>query len=127
MSGKKEDDYTTIRIPKELSGEMEKLIGKKGFRSKAEIVKEALRRLLEHYKEVEVLPRLEKINSNYEGVKILDREQHRVADIFFKPDGIWCDLCKSETCEHIDFAFAQSDIQTIIRKRRKEGWKLPEI
>jgi len=51
MSEKKEDNYVTVRIPKELSEEVDKLIGIKGFRSKAEIVKEALRDLLDHYKE----------------------------------------------------------------------------
>lgn len=44
-----EEEYTTVRIPKELSDEIDNLIGKYGFRSRSEVVKEAIRRLLEHY------------------------------------------------------------------------------
>lgn len=126
----KEDDYTTIRIPKELSEEVDALVGKKGFRSKAEVVKEAIRRLLNHYHESEVaLPRFEKINSDENGVKVLDRhgEIHRIADIYFKRNGIWCEACQKDACEHIDFALSQSDVQETIRKRRKEGWNLPDV
>ena len=38
--------YYAIRIPKELKEELDKLLGRFGFRSRAEIVKEAIRRLL---------------------------------------------------------------------------------
>ena len=47
-------EYTQVRIPKELMKEVEKLLGRFGFRSRAEIVKEAIRRLLLELKEKEV-------------------------------------------------------------------------
>ena len=129
MSEKKEDDYVIVRIPKELSDEVDKLIGTKGFRSKAEIVKEALRDLLAHYQKTEQqeLPRFEHFNKGPNGVRITDRKQHRIADINFKPEQIFCELCQNNTCEHIDFALTVPEIQKIIQKRRKEGWKLPDI
>jgi hypothetical protein len=131
MSGndKEEDGYTTVRIPKELSDEIEKLVGKKGFRSKAEIVKVAIRDFLNHYHvaEIQMLPRFEPFNHDTNGVKILDRQAHRIADIYFRRDGIWCDLDKTNMCEHIHFALSEPDVQEIIRKKRKEGWKLPEV
>lgn len=49
----RKDDYTTIRIPTELANELDKLIGKRGFRTKAEIVKEAIRTLLKYYRDVD--------------------------------------------------------------------------
>ena len=42
-------DYATIRIPKQLADEMDALIGNYGFTSRAEIAKEAIRRLLQEY------------------------------------------------------------------------------
>lgn len=124
-----EDNYTTIRIPKELDAEIKQLIGKKGFRSKAEIVKQALRNLLDHYHEMEmrVLPRFEQINCDDKGVKILDRQISRVADIHFRPDGVWCEVDEKDSCQHIDYALSLPDVQRIIKKHIKEGWKLPDI
>lgn len=47
--GRKHKDYTTVRIPKELADEVDKLVGTMGFRTRAEVVKEALRALLLKY------------------------------------------------------------------------------
>ena len=41
-----EDDYTTIKIPKDLAEKMDKLVGHYGFTSRAEIAKEGIRRLI---------------------------------------------------------------------------------
>ena len=38
--------YVQIRLPKELVDEIDKLVGKLGYRSRSEIIKEAVRRLL---------------------------------------------------------------------------------
>ena len=124
MSVKKEDDYVTVRIPKELSDEADKLIGKKGFRSKAEIVKEALRDLIEHYQADE---HFEMLNHSGEGVKVRDKRMGRIADITINPKGIHCPICNASNCEHIRFALDQPDIKNLIRKKRKEDWKLPDI
>jgi len=124
----KEDDYSTIRIPKELSAEMDNLIGKLGFRSKAEIVKEAIRRLLNHYQEVErALPRFEKVNNDENGVKILDRSIHELVEIYVTPKGIQCSYDKTDECEHIDFALSFPEVKSLFKKHRKEGWKLPDV
>ena len=44
---KRKDEYTTIRLPKELIDEVKKLIGIRGFRSSSEVVKQALREYLD--------------------------------------------------------------------------------
>jgi hypothetical protein len=49
-----------------------------------------------------------------------------VADIYFKPQG-FCDLDKTNTCEHINFALTILDVQKIIKERKNAGWKLPDI
>lgn len=41
-----EDDYVTVKIPKSLSDEIDKLVGTYGFKTRTEVVKEAVRRYL---------------------------------------------------------------------------------
>ena len=43
------EEYVGVKIPKSLAEEVDRLIGKHGFTSRAEIAKEALRRLLLSY------------------------------------------------------------------------------
>ena len=45
-------DYGTVKIPSDLISEIDKVIGKHGFKTRAEVVKEALRKYLLDYKEV---------------------------------------------------------------------------
>ena len=120
----KEDDYVTVRIPKELSQEADKLIGKKGFKSKAEIVKVALRELLDNYGADK---HFQMLNRTSDGVKIRDVRLGQVADIKITPEGIYCPICDASNCEHIRFALDQPDIKNLIGRKKKEGWKLPDI
>jgi len=45
----KRAEYVGINIPKDLIDEVDKLLGKFGYRSRPEIVKDAIRRLLAQY------------------------------------------------------------------------------
>ena len=47
------DKYASVRIPKNLAEEVDRLIGKYGFTSRAEVVKEAVRRILLTYGSME--------------------------------------------------------------------------
>lgn len=83
--------HVTIKLPKELVEEMDKLQGKHGFRGRGEIAKEAIRQFLDKYQaELKALPRFEKINNDENGVKILDRQLGTVIDVHFKPTGTRC-------------------------------------
>lgn len=42
--------YVTIKLPRNLVDEIDKFVGKYGFISRTEVVKEALRRLFQQYK-----------------------------------------------------------------------------
>jgi metal-responsive CopG/Arc/MetJ family transcriptional regulator len=46
-----EENYVTVKIPSDLASDVDGLVGKHGFKTRAEIVKEALRKLLQDYKE----------------------------------------------------------------------------
>lgn len=125
------DDHNTVRLPEDLTDEMDKLIGKHGFRSRAEIAKQAIRGLLREYQTQEpaaALPRLEHFNIDDDGVRILDRSlatsaspKGRIIDVFFKPEGIFCDYDQASCCAHIDFALRISAVQKIVKKK---GWKI---
>jgi len=66
-------------------------------------------------------------NVSVHGVRITDRQLHRIADIRFKPKGIYCELDESENCGDIEFALTVPEIKEIIRNKREEGWKLPDV
>jgi hypothetical protein len=67
------------------------------------------------------------LNLNENGVIIWDPYVHAGVQIHFTPKGIQCEYDETDNCKHIHFALAQSDIQEVIRERRKEGWKLPDV
>ena len=121
-----EGEYSNIKIPNELIVNVDCLIGKYGYKSRGEIVKTALREFLVKYEKPE--PRLERINSDSSGIKIFDRKipRNRLVHVTFTPDGIQCDYHKSNTCEHVEFALEQADVQEIIKEKKKEGWNLPD-
>ena len=122
-----EESHVTIKIPKDLVDEMDRLKGRHGFRSRGEIAKEAIRKLIFNYKGRYAEPTLEHYNLNEQGVRVLDRSINRIVDVFFKPEGIWCDDCEEGDCIHIQFALSVPKIQTVIRKKREDGWDLPNV
>jgi len=121
LTKKEQDDkYSTVRIPKEFAKEMDKLIGTRGFTSRAEITKEAVRKLLNEYKR----EHLKILNHDDKGVKIWDEDLRQHAEIQIAPKGIYCTLCDASKCEHIRFALRERDIREYVQKRIKEGWAL---
>ena len=130
MKKSKQSDHVTVKIPKELTDEMDKLIGALGFRSRGEIAKEAIRQLLNHYKEslaLPELPKLEHFNISENGVRILDRSlangvsKGRIIDVYFKPDNAWCEYCQSTDCRHVEFALNIPKVRKILIKK---GWEI---
>lgn len=114
--------YVTLKIPEELAGAIDNILGKMGFRTRAEFAKEAIRHLLQQYPPK---PLLEHFNMNEDGVLILDRTLHpnRIIEVYFKPDGASCELCESSRCRHVEFALSIPRVQEILRKK---GWKMAE-
>jgi Arc/MetJ-type ribon-helix-helix transcriptional regulator len=132
---KKEDEYTTVRLPKEIVETIDYIIksGIGSYKSRAEFIKETLRR---RFEELKVLakpqPQLEHFNISETGVRILDRtltngySSGRIIDIYFRPQGVWCEHCHTDNCRHIQYALTIPKIREIIWKKREEGWKLPK-
>lgn len=126
------DDYTTVRLPKELMDEIDQIIkrGVRGYKSRSEFIKEAIRKRFEELQAAQPtlkLPPLEHFNVDEEGVRILDRtlatktSSGRIIDVYFKPDSAWCDYCQSDSCRHVKFALELPAVQEILDKK---GWKI---
>lgn len=128
---REEKDFRGVSLKRELVNEVERFITEHPeYKGIADFVHEAVRVRMEEVRKSyaeKPLPRFEHFNKGPNGVRITDRKLHKIADIYFKPEGIFCELDQSNDCEHIDFALSVPEIQDIIRKRRKEGWKLPDV
>lgn len=99
-----------------------------GYRSIAQFLEDASRRRLEELKLRETEePRFTKLNFDENGVKIWDARLHKTADVYFKPNGIHCILDNASNCEHVYFALTFTEVRDLVRAKRKEGWKLPDL
>ncbi len=67
------------------------------------------------------------LNLNNTGVLVWDPDLRKAIQIKFTPKGIECAQCQKDDCRHIQFSLSKQDIQEVIRKKRKEGWKLPDV
>jgi len=119
------DNYVTVRIPIDLAKEVDALIGRKGYKTRAEIVKDALRNFLEKN------PQLEHYNLDENGVRIRDptlltrtSPNGRIIDVFFKDKRAFCDYDQTEECKHVEFALSLQVVQEIFKRK---GWKLPNV
>ena len=93
-----------------------------GYRSLTDFVEDAVRRRASELKVFDLTPRFSHFNLDEHGVKIGDKKLGlKAIQIYFKPEGILCEYCTTNNCEHIKYALEQPDIQRIIRKKRLEA------
>jgi len=123
----REQDFRGVSLKRQLVEEIERLIREyPQYKSIADFVHEAVRIRMEDIRKVK-LPRFEQVNFDENGVKVLDRDLHEVVQVYLKPEGIFCEACEKNDCEHIIFALSIHEIKKEIKKKRLEGWKLPEV
>jgi hypothetical protein len=130
MSNKTDD---TVRLNIQLKGEMaDCFIRIKRFLG-LENDTEAIRTLIRWYynlnqKELIGPPKsMWHMNLNNQGVLIWDPDIRQAVQILFSPKGMRCAVDGEDGCKHILFALTKPDIQQVIRARKKEGWKLPDV
>jgi len=121
-------DYGFVKLPKDLIAEVDAYVGKHGYRSRTEIIKEAIRRLMATYPR-DVKPVLEHYNLDQHGVRVLDRSLNPpnglIVDVYFKPDAnnrvlTFCEHDQTERCRHVEFALDLPEVQKIFHEK---GWK----
>jgi hypothetical protein len=94
-----------------------------GYKSRAELVKEAIRDKLKTISQIPEQPPLEHFNISENGVRILDRRlgnkttRGRIVDVYFGPDKVWCEHCEASNCQHVKFALSIPEVQEIIQKK----------
>jgi hypothetical protein len=128
---KEEKGFRGVSLKSELLSEVERFITEHPeYRGAAEFVSEAIRLRMEELRKIPQpppLPRFDHFNMGTNGVRITDRKLHKIADIHFKPEGMHCELDQTDNCEHIEFALTVPEVKAVIRKKQKEGWKLPDV
>lgn len=126
----KEPEYKKISVKEEFAQSIEDFIKEHptlGYRSIAQFLEDSARHRLEELQnQIKKLPRFDRINGDATGVLIYDRElkDSKGVHISIRPSGIMCDFHQTNCCEHVKYALGLSDVQEMIRKRKKEGWKL---
>ncbi len=125
-------DFRGVSLKRELVEQVERFVVEHPeYKNIADFVHEAVRvRMEEIRKSYPVaLPRFEYfIDSEHNEVRVTDRKINRQTDIYFTIQGIYCELDKTNDCQHIQYILTIPEIQEIIKKKRKEGWqKLPDI
>lgn len=124
------EEYTGLSVNKNLMDIIKQFIKdypEYGYRSLTDFVEDAVRRRADDLKVFALTPRFSHFNLDEHGVKIGDKKLGlKAIQIYFKPEGIFCEYCGINNCMHILYALEQAEIQKVIRKKRLEGWKLPE-
>lgn len=130
MPNKTED---VVRLNIQLKGEMaDRFIRIKRFLG-LENDTEAIRTMISWYynqnqKELIGPPKsMWHMNLNDQGVLVWDPDIREAVQILFSPKGIRCAVDGEDGCKHILFALTKPDIQQVIRARKKEGWRLPDV
>ena len=97
-----------------------------GYKSLADFVTEAVRKRCE---ELKILvpkaepPPLEHWNVNQDHVTVLDHRARMLADVYFKGNKVYCELCKAENCEHVKYVLNIPKVQHLLHKK---GWIIEE-
>jgi hypothetical protein len=124
----KNSDYKGVSLKKDLVLQIEKYVDENPeYKSVADFLHEAARLRIEELNKSKLTPRFDHFNINENGVRITDRKIGLIAEIYFKPQGMFCDVDKSNECEHIDFALTVPAIKEVVAKKKKEGWNLPDV
>lgn len=122
-------EYTGISIKTELAQDVETFVKEHPtkYRSLTHFVEDsAIERLKELRTQLKELPRFDRINGDDTGVLIYDRElkENKAVHVSVRPNGVMCDFHQRTDCEHVKYALKLPDVQEMIKKRRKEGWKI---
>jgi hypothetical protein len=95
----------------------------KGFRSRREVIEEAVRRFLES-EGFWSNQRFKHVNAGGNQITIYDSLLRRVATVYVGyPDRTFCDLCSQPDCIHVVYALS---IPKVAKALAKKGFKLPE-
>ena len=99
--------YVSVSIHSDLMRRVDELIedGSHGYDSRAEVIKDALRRLFgELEKAEEMPPRIEHVNVFEDHAVLKDNVLKRTVFVYRRDGTLSCDLCESPDCIHTRYA-----------------------
>jgi len=125
-----EGKYRGVSLSKEQIEMVEKYIEETpeaNYTSIADFVSDAIR---ERFEDLGVYPgkiKFMDIDPNEKGSFLYDYEIRKSVQVYVSPLGIECGECHISDCRHVFFALKERRMQELLRKKRKEGWKLPDV
>jgi hypothetical protein len=125
-----EGKYRGISLSKELVQTIEEFIEEnpqENYKSIADFVAEAVRM---RFEQLGIYPgeiSLLEINANEIGPLLYDKNLKKTVQVRISISGLECTECKTSSCRHVKFALTNPKTQRLIRERKREGWKLPEV
>jgi hypothetical protein len=125
-----EGKYRGISLSKETIAAIEKFIDENpeaGYTSIADFISDAIR---ERFEQLGVYPgriSLIDVDPNELGALLYDKDLRRTVQVYMHHEGIQCGECNTGNCKHVKFALKVPEVQELIQKKKKEGWKLPDL
>lgn len=128
MTQKARPNWDKVNVPKPMSELVEKYLQteiakQRGLKSKSDVAAEGIKMLLERDGMYTQRPRFQHLNMYEYHVKVIDNEIGRIASIYFKDNTIFCDICDTNECIHIDFTFTIPDVVKILEEK---GFPIPK-
>jgi hypothetical protein len=121
------EDFVSITIKRDVYERMRKLmdnvnatLGYRRFKSVSQLLEEAF---VYYEKSYELMIRFKHFNVYEDHVTIVDYEEHRLVDVFFKNGKPHCMLCNSDSCIHVKFTLR---IPKVVEKLREKGYKVED-
>ena len=108
----KDKKYVSISLHADLVRKVDEVIdtGGKGYDTRAEVVKDAIRRFLE---QLEAEQRMEHLNVYEDHVIVRDNVLNRTVFVYLRNGVMTCDLCESNDCLHTRY------VQTLPQVKEK--------
>lgn len=125
-----EGKYRGVSLSKEQIEMIEKYIQEypeANYTSIADFISDAIR---ERFEDLGVYPgkiRFIDVDPNEKGSLLYDNDLRKTVQIYISSTGVECGECKLPDCRHVKFALSEPKTRDLIRKKRKEGWKLPDV
>ena len=124
------DRYRGISLQRALVDKIEEFINnhpERGYKSLADFVTDAVRKRCE---ELKILvptmpepPELEHFNVYEDRVTVIDHKRRRIANVFFRNNNVFCDVCETKNCRHIEYVLKLPKVVKILSEK---GWVIDE-
>lgn len=125
MGQKDRPEWDKVNVPSAMIELIERyletdLAKQRGLKNRSDVATEGVKLVLERDGMYGRRSRLEHLNMYNDHVKVIDNEMDRIASVYFKENGVFCDLCEDSVCIHTDFSYS---IPEVIKALDARGYK----